>query len=137
MASIPNSVGTMLERMRTICWPPVACSNRSRPAMNCCGACVGTMRSSANNLLAIRRRTPRVSPGAMGGFGANHHLRQSLVFLNVPTMPQPEAYIGHAPDLFNAEGVMTKEATRTFLKTFMEAFASWVAANVSRARRVS
>ncbi|MGA7711162.1 MAG: NAD(P)H-dependent oxidoreductase, partial [Rhizomicrobium sp.] len=34
-----------------------------------------------------------VSPGAIGGFGANHHLRQSLVFLNVPTMPQPEAYI--------------------------------------------
>jgi chromate reductase len=35
-----------------------------------------------------------VSPGAIGGFGANHHLRKSLVFLNVPTMPQPEAYIG-------------------------------------------
>jgi len=27
---------------------------------------------------------------------ANHHLRQSLVFLNVPAMPQPEAYIGKA-----------------------------------------
>ena len=37
-----------------------------------------------------------VSPGAIGGFGANHHLRQSLVFLNVPAMPQPEAYIGDA-----------------------------------------
>ncbi len=36
------------------------------------------------------------SPGAIGGFGANHHLRQSLVFLNVPAMPQPEAYIGGA-----------------------------------------
>ena len=34
------------------------------------------------------------SPGAIGGFGANHALRQSLVFLNVPAMPQPEAYIG-------------------------------------------
>lgn len=27
-----------------------------------------------------------VSPGAIGGFGANHHLRQSLVFLDVPCM---------------------------------------------------
>jgi chromate reductase len=36
------------------------------------------------------------SPGAVGAFGANHHLRQSLVFLNVPTMQQPEAYVGHA-----------------------------------------
>jgi chromate reductase, NAD(P)H dehydrogenase (quinone) len=35
------------------------------------------------------------SPGAIGGFGANHPLRQSLVFLNVPAMPQPETYIGH------------------------------------------
>jgi chromate reductase, NAD(P)H dehydrogenase (quinone) len=33
------------------------------------------------------------SPSAIGGFGANHHLRQSLVFLNVPAMPQPEAYL--------------------------------------------
>ena len=36
------------------------------------------------------------SPGAIAGFGANHHLRQSLVFLNVPTMAQPEAYLGAA-----------------------------------------
>jgi len=31
-----------------------------------------------------------VSPGAIGGFGANQHLRQLCVFLNVPTMQQPE-----------------------------------------------
>eukprot|EP01030_Chromulinospumella_sphaerica_P016526 gene16526-16341_t len=37
-----------------------------------------------------------VSPGAIGGFGANHHLRQSLVFLDVPCMQQPEAYLGGA-----------------------------------------
>ncbi len=42
-----------------------------------------------------------VSPGAIGGFGANHHLRQSLVFLDVPTMQQPEAYIGNAAQLYN------------------------------------
>jgi chromate reductase len=44
------------------------------------------------------------SPGGSGGFGANHHLRQSLVFLNVPTMQQPEAYIGHADALFDEKG---------------------------------
>src|SRR5689334_24716596 len=42
-----------------------------------------------------------VSPGAIGGFGANHHLRQSLVFLDMPAMPQPEAYIGGAATLFD------------------------------------
>lgn len=67
-----------------------------------------------------------VSPGAIGGFGANHHLRQSLVFLNVPTMQQPEAYLGHAGDLFDAEGKLTNEKTREFLRRFMQAFAAWV-----------
>src|SRR5690606_10142962 len=42
-----------------------------------------------------------VSPGGMGAFGANHHLRQSLVFLNMPVMQQPEAYVSHASDLFD------------------------------------
>ena len=47
-----------------------------------------------------------VSPGAIGGFGANHHLRQSLVFLNVPAMQQPEAYIGGAGKLFDDAGAI-------------------------------
>ena len=67
-----------------------------------------------------------VSPGAIGGFGANHHLRQSLVFLNVPTMQQPEAYLGGAAKLFDEDGRMINESTRAFLKTFMEAFAAWI-----------
>lgn len=66
------------------------------------------------------------SPGALGGFGANHHLRQSLVFLNVPTMQQPEAYIGRVAELFDAEGGFANPATRRFVETFLTAFASWV-----------
>ena len=70
------------------------------------------------------------SPGAMGAFGANHHLRQSLVALNVPTMAQPEAYIGGADKIVDAEGRITADGTRKFLEQFMRAFAAWVAANV-------
>jgi len=70
-----------------------------------------------------------VSPGATGGFGANHHLRQSLVCLNVPAMPQPEAYIGNAAKLFDANGELINEATRGFITKFMQAFAEWVAVN--------
>jgi chromate reductase len=72
-----------------------------------------------------------VSPGAIGGFGANHHLRQSLVFLNVPTMQQPEAYLGGAATLFDKEGNLTNEGTRTFLKNFMEAFAAWIELHIA------
>ena len=69
------------------------------------------------------------SPGAMGGFGANHHLRQSLVFLNVPALQQPEAYIGGADKLFDAAGQLTNDGTRSFLTGYLQAFAAWVATN--------
>lgn len=73
-----------------------------------------------------------VSPGAIGGFGANHHLRQSLVFLNVAAMQQPEAYIGQAGNLFDKEGNLTSDSTRGFLKAFMEAFAAWIEVHAAR-----
>ncbi|MNE22133.1 NADPH azoreductase [compost metagenome] len=66
-----------------------------------------------------------VSPGAVGGFGANHHLRQSLVFLDVPCMQQPEAYIGGAASLFDDDGKLS-EKTRPFLQTFIDKYAVWV-----------
>jgi chromate reductase, NAD(P)H dehydrogenase (quinone) len=67
-----------------------------------------------------------VSPGAIGAFGANHHLRQSLVFLNMPILQQPEAYIGGAANLFDAEGKLTNPGTADFMKKFMQAFAAWI-----------
>jgi chromate reductase len=70
------------------------------------------------------------SPSGIGGFGANHHLRQSLVFLNVPTMAQPEAYIGGADKLFDAAGKLTNDDTRKFLQGFLQSYAAWVAANL-------
>jgi len=73
-----------------------------------------------------------VSPGAIGGFGANHHLRQSLVFLDVPAMQQPEAYVGGADKLFDASGALTNEGTRKFLAGFMEKFAAWITANARK-----
>ena len=56
-----------------------------------------------------------VSLGAPGAFGANHHLRQSLVFLDVPVMQQPEAYIGGAGELFDEDGALKSGETAGFL----------------------
>ena len=72
-----------------------------------------------------------LSPGAIGGFGANHHLRQTLVSLNVPTMQQPETYIGNAANLFNEQGDLTNDTTRGFLQKFLEAFEIWVNNNAA------
>ena len=66
-----------------------------------------------------------VSPGAIGGFGANHHLRQSLVFLDVPCMQQPEAYLGGAGSAFDEAGKLS-EKTQPFLQAFIDAYGQWV-----------
>ena len=67
-----------------------------------------------------------VSPGALSAFGANHHLRQSLVFLDMPAMQQPEAYIGNAAALFDDKGNLTNESTTVFLRNFMRSFEHWI-----------
>ena len=66
------------------------------------------------------------SVGAIGGFGANHHLRQSLMFLNVLTLQQPEAYIGNTGNLFDEEGRVKNDGTAAFLRTFAQAFEQWI-----------
>jgi chromate reductase len=71
-----------------------------------------------------------ISPGAIGGFGANHHLRQSLVFLDMPILQQPEAYIGNGNALFEADGNLASESTRDLFGRFIAAFASLVARSV-------
>ncbi len=71
------------------------------------------------------------SPGAIGGFGANHHLRQSLVFLNVPVLQMPEAYIGGVDKLFDEQGNISNESTRAFLGKFLTTFAAWVERNAA------
>ncbi len=69
-----------------------------------------------------------VSPGALSAFGANHHLRQSLVFLDVPCMQQPEAYLGNIATQFEGDQ-LTNDSTRGFLQKFIDAYAAWVERN--------
>ena len=73
-----------------------------------------------------------VSPGAIGAFGANHHLRQSLVFLNMPPMQQPEAYVGGADKLFDEAGTLINPSTREFVTKYVQAYAAWVERNPAR-----
>ena len=67
-----------------------------------------------------------VSPGAIGAFGANHHLRQCLVFLDMPVLQQPEAYVGGADKSLGPDGKVAKAETREFLDKFIRAFAAFV-----------
>jgi chromate reductase len=65
--------------------------------------------------------------GALGGLGANHHLRQSLVPVNVATMPSPELYVSAADKLFDEHGALANEVTDRLFRRFMAAFAGWIA----------
>jgi len=62
------------------------------------------------------------SNGVMGGFGANHHLRQSLVFVNMRVLAQPEAYIGKVQSLVDPDGQILLEETRKFFQSIVDAF---------------
>jgi len=70
------------------------------------------------------------SMGALGGFGANHHLRQMLTFFDMPVLQQPEAYVGSAHTLFDEEGGLASEATASFFTSFIEAFSHLIERNV-------
>jgi chromate reductase len=65
------------------------------------------------------------SPGNISGFGANHHLRQSLVFVNVPTMQQPEVYITKVNELFDENGDIKEGSTKHFLQSAVDAYIVW------------
>jgi len=67
------------------------------------------------------------SPGAIGGFGANHQLRQSCVFLDMPVMQQPEAYLGHVnDDSFDADGYLKDGPLKDLVAKIAHAFHDWV-----------
>ena len=71
-----------------------------------------------------------VSPGVIGAFGANHALRQSMVFLDVPMMQQPEAYISRVDALLDRDGKLADASTRDFLTKYLAALAAWIERNV-------
>lgn len=67
------------------------------------------------------------SPGAIGGFGANHQLRQACVFLDMPVMQQPEAYLGQvSADSFDADGCLKDGPLKDLVAKLADAFHDWV-----------
>jgi len=67
------------------------------------------------------------SPGSIGGFGANHQIRQACVFLNMPVMQQPEAYLGHVgDDSFDEAGCLKEGPLKQLITGLAHAFHDWV-----------
>jgi NAD(P)H-dependent FMN reductase/ketosteroid isomerase-like protein len=67
-----------------------------------------------------------VTPYQMGAMAANHAVRQALVYLNMPVMQQPEAYLAKVREVLDSRGALKNVKTRKFLTKFMAAFESWI-----------
>ena len=100
--------------------------NRSFPAVMKNALDVGSRPYGSNKWSGKPAVVVSVSPGKIGGFGANHHLRQTLVFLNVAVMPQPEAYVGEVTSMLAEDGSVASESARGFLQSVVDAFVLWI-----------
>jgi chromate reductase, NAD(P)H dehydrogenase (quinone) len=100
--------------------------NRSVPGVLKNAIDVGSRPKEQNVFARKPAAIMSTSTGQVGGFGANHHLRQMAVFLDMPVMAQPELYLGPAAQLFGESGEILKDSTRELLKAFVNAFADWI-----------
>ncbi|WP_430335939.1 NADPH-dependent FMN reductase [Rhodococcus sp. ACT016] len=100
--------------------------NRSVPAPLKNAIDVGSAPHYQNAFDGLPAAIVSASPGRMGAFGANHHLRQSLVFLDMPTMQQPELYLGGSYGLFDERGELSDPKVADMLAAYMSRFGAWV-----------
>ncbi|MPM85181.1 2-hydroxy-1,4-benzoquinone reductase [bioreactor metagenome] len=99
--------------------------NRSIPALLKNALDTGSRPPSDRAWNGIPAAIIGTSPGGPATSMAQQHLRNILVFLNMPAMPQPEGFIQWKEGLVDANGQIG-EASRQFLTTYMQKFIAWV-----------
>ena len=65
------------------------------------------------------------SIGAIGTARAQYHLRQMFVFLNMFPVNQPEVMIGNASERFDAQGNLTDDMTKDFIRQLLQSLVNW------------
>lgn len=96
--------------------------NRSVPALLSNALAVGSRPKTDNVWGGKPGAIISQSPGNLGGFGANHHLRQILSTVNIPVVQRPEVYLSHSAELLDEEGKIHNEGTVKFLQSFVNSF---------------
>jgi len=105
--------------------------NRSIPACLKNAVDVGSRPYAANVWAGKPAAVASMSPGALAGLGAHHHLRQCLVAVGMATMAQPEACFGHVDRMVAASGEFADGGQREYCAGFVRAFAEWIHRNPS------
>jgi chromate reductase, NAD(P)H dehydrogenase (quinone) len=65
------------------------------------------------------------SIGTVGTARAQYHLRQMMVFLNMFPLNQPEVMIGNAADRFDAQGNLTDDTTKDYIRKLLQNLVDW------------
>lgn len=100
--------------------------NRSIPGVLKNAVDVGSRPSGKNMFKGKPAGVISQTPYKLGAFGANHALRQTFVFLDMPVMQQPEAYIGGSAELLDAAGRFKSPDTTKLIDSFIDAFVAWI-----------
>jgi NAD(P)H-dependent FMN reductase/ketosteroid isomerase-like protein len=100
--------------------------NRSIPGALKNALDVGSRPPKANVFAGKPAGVVSVTPYKLGAFGANHAIRQTFVFLDMPVMQQPEMYLREVGDAFDDQGKPKDGETARLLERFMGAFETWV-----------
>jgi chromate reductase len=66
------------------------------------------------------------TPYLLGAFGAQNHLRQVMMYLDMYALQQPEFYLGTAEEKFDDKGELTDDETRKRIITHWSAFEQWI-----------
>jgi chromate reductase, NAD(P)H dehydrogenase (quinone) len=74
------------------------------------------------------------SSGNLGTVRAQHHLRQILVTLDMPTVNQPEVMISNAAQRFDQDGRLTDEPTRQIIGKLLAALVRLASKNKAAVR---
>jgi len=101
--------------------------NRSVPGVLKNALDVGSRPGGHNHWAGKPAAVVSDTPYKLGAFGANHALRQTFVFLDMPVLQQPEIYIGGIGEKFDATGKLTDPETGKLLDTFIARFSEWIA----------
>lgn len=61
------------------------------------------------------------SIGRIGTARAQYHLRQCFVFLDMHAINKPEVMVGNAADVFDAQGNLTHDTSKTLIRELLQA----------------
>lgn len=67
-----------------------------------------------------------ISIGAIGTALAQQHLRNTMAYLDMPTLGQPEVFMQMKDGLLDDDGNIGNDDTRKFLQGFVDKYVAWV-----------